>query len=68
MDKELVIDLVDNVCEDIQDIIDALIRVNNSPLYRLKEDLLGDEYSVKSQLKNLYKDVLDIKKEIKKGE
>ena len=68
MDKELVLDRVDNLCEDIKYIIDALIRVNNSTLYRLKEDLLGDEYSIKSSLKKLYKDVLDIKKEIKKGE
>lgn len=68
MDREYVLDLFSMLEEDVQDAIDSLIRINNSPLYRLKEDLLGEEYSIKSQLKNILKDVINLKKEFKKGE
>lgn len=68
MDKELILDLINYLEEDIQEIIDQVIRVNNCPLYRLKEELIDDEYSVKNQLKKVLKDAIEIRKQIKKGE
>lgn len=68
MDKDYVLDLMNYLEEDIQEIIDQVIRVNNCPLYRLKEELIDDEYSVKNQLKKVLKDAIEIRKQIKKGE